>query len=209
MVAPGVVEGALLCRTADAAGGYLGDVDVGIVFGGIVDVLGYGEGDGSVGDGFAEEPGYALLVRVSDRRGITIEEVGGRLPSGGCDRNHRRGFCSEGRLGIEEAMGLEKQTILHTPLRSCSVLSAGAAIVRCFEVCLRCNCMKSTEIWLLLQSYVSQWIGKSQCFRPMGKRNARLGSPVSDPSKPHLKHWKATSTVTGSARLLDLSHYLR
>ena len=58
MLAPFIVEGALFGRAADAAGGCLGDVDVGVVgFG----VLGYGEGDGGVGDGFAEEPGYALL----------------------------------------------------------------------------------------------------------------------------------------------------
>ena len=56
VLAPIVVEGALFGRAADAAGGYLGDVDVGVVgFG----VLGYGEGDGGVGDGFADEPGYA------------------------------------------------------------------------------------------------------------------------------------------------------
>ena len=58
MVAPDVVECALFGRAADAAGGYLGDVDVGSAG---VGVLGYGEGDCGVGDGFAEEPGYALL----------------------------------------------------------------------------------------------------------------------------------------------------
>ena len=73
MLAPGVVEDALFLGAADAAGGYLGDVDVGIFFGGIVDVLGYGEGDGGVGDGFAEEPGYALLIMVLDREGITVK----------------------------------------------------------------------------------------------------------------------------------------
>lgn len=61
VVAPGVVEGAQLFGAADAAGGDLGDVDVGVVLGGVVDVLGDCEGDGGVRDGFAEEPGYALL----------------------------------------------------------------------------------------------------------------------------------------------------
>lgn len=58
MLAPVVVKGALFGRAADAAGGYLADVDVGVVG---LGVLGYGESDGGVGDGFAEEPGYALL----------------------------------------------------------------------------------------------------------------------------------------------------
>ena len=47
---------------------------MGVFFGGVVDVLGYGEGDGGVGDGFAEEPGYALLIWVLDREGITGKE---------------------------------------------------------------------------------------------------------------------------------------
>ena len=58
VLAPVVVEGALFGRAADAAGGDLVDVDVGVAG---IGVLGYGEGDGGVGDGFAEEPGYALL----------------------------------------------------------------------------------------------------------------------------------------------------
>ena len=131
VVAPGVVEGAQLFRAADAAGGDLGDVDMGVVLGGIVDVLGYREGDGGVGYGFADEPGYTLL-------GWGVRYEGdysrGRLPFGGCDRNHRRGSCSEGLLGMEEVLGLGACTIVHTPLRSCSVLSGGAAIVTCFEV---------------------------------------------------------------------------
>ena len=61
VVAPGVVERALFRRAAHAAGGHLRDVDVGVFVGGVVDVLRYGEGYGGVGDGFAEEPGYALL----------------------------------------------------------------------------------------------------------------------------------------------------
>ena len=56
MLAEGVVESASFRRGADAAGGYLVDVEVGVFFGGVVDVLLYGEGDGGVGDGFAEEP---------------------------------------------------------------------------------------------------------------------------------------------------------
>lgn len=62
MLAEGVVESALFRRGANTAGGYLVDVDVGVFVGGVVGVFGYGEGDGGVGDGFAEEPGYALLV---------------------------------------------------------------------------------------------------------------------------------------------------
>ena len=62
VLAPGEVEDALFLGAADAAGGYLGDVDVGVFPGGVVDVLVYGEGYRGVGDGFAEEPGYALLI---------------------------------------------------------------------------------------------------------------------------------------------------
>lgn len=54
---------------------------------------------------------------------------GGGLPSGGFGRSHLRGTCSEGVSALEEALGVEKQTIVHTPLRSWSVLSGGAAIV--------------------------------------------------------------------------------
>lgn len=102
---------------------------MGVLFGGVFDVLIYGEGDGSVRYGFAEEPGYALLVGVSDGEVIAVKGVEERLPSGGYDRNHRRGICSEGMSALEEASGLEKPTIVHTPLRSSSVLSGGAAIV--------------------------------------------------------------------------------
>ena len=103
---------------------------MGVFFGCVIDVLGYGEGDGGVGDGFAEEPGYALLIRVLVRED-SGEGRGGRLPFGGYDRNHRRGFYSRDMLGAEVEVGWEKRTIVHTPLRSCSVLSGGAAIVTC------------------------------------------------------------------------------
>lgn len=134
VVAPGVVEGAQLFRAADAAGGDLGDVDVGVVLGGVVDVLGNCEGDGGVGYGFAEEPGYALLGWGVRYEADYSRGSRGRLPFGGCDRNHRRGSCSEGLLGMEETLGLGTCTIVHTPLRSCSVLSGGAAIVTRFGV---------------------------------------------------------------------------
>lgn len=55
------VQRPLLRRPADAARRDLGDVDVRVVPGGWVGVLSYGEGDGGEGDGFAEEPAYALL----------------------------------------------------------------------------------------------------------------------------------------------------
>lgn len=60
----------------------------------------------------------------------------GRLPSAGCGRSHRRGTCSERVSALEEIEGMEKQTIVHTPLRSWSVLSGGAAIV---EVLWKCD----------------------------------------------------------------------
>ena len=68
VIAPAVVEGPLFRRAAHAAGGYLVDVDVGVFVGGVVDVFAYGEGDGGVGNGFAEEPGYALLFGVLEWR---------------------------------------------------------------------------------------------------------------------------------------------
>ena len=143
MLAPVVVEGALFGRAADAAGGYLGDVDVGVVgFG----VLGYGEGDGGVGDGFAEEPGYALLG--GGVRCVVIGEGRKRLPFGGYGRSHRRGICSGGMLEVEEQLGQEQQTNIHDPFRSCSVLSGGAAIFMCLEVEYDVSVRTSTEIFL-------------------------------------------------------------
>lgn len=80
MLAEGVVKGTLFCRAANAAGGYLVDVDVGVFVGGVVDVLINGEGDGGVGDGFAHEPGYALLVGILDgQAGNCVEGIGRRL----------------------------------------------------------------------------------------------------------------------------------
>ena len=70
MIAPGVIEDALLRRAADAAGGDLRSVDVGELVGGIVDILSDGQGDCGVGDGFAQEPGYALLDWVLDHGGL-------------------------------------------------------------------------------------------------------------------------------------------
>ena len=98
MLAEGVVERALFRRAAHAAGGYLVDVDVGVFVGGVVDVLAYGEGDGGVGNGFAEEPGYALLwdVRMAGKVVAVKELVEGYIPFPGYDRSHRRGICSEG-----------------------------------------------------------------------------------------------------------------
>lgn len=75
MLTEGVVESALLHRAANAAGGYLVDVEVGVFLGGVIDVFGYGEGDGGVGDGFAEEPGYALLVGVLDWLVLAMRKV--------------------------------------------------------------------------------------------------------------------------------------
>ena len=51
------------------------DVEVGVFLSGVVDVFFYGKGDGGVGDGFAEEPGYALLVGVLDRLILAMREV--------------------------------------------------------------------------------------------------------------------------------------
>lgn len=109
MLAPSVVENAILRRAADAAGGYLGDVDVGVFVVGVVDVLGYGESDGGIGDGLAEEPGYALLGGVSDGEVVAVKEVLRRLPSGGYGHSHRRGICSEGMLALEEGLDLKSK----------------------------------------------------------------------------------------------------
>ena len=109
MLAPRVVENAILRRAADAAGGYLGDVDVGVFVVGVVNVLGYGESDGGVGDGLAEEPGYTLLVGLSDGEVIAVKEVLKRLPSGGYGRSHRRGICSEGMSALEEGLNLRSK----------------------------------------------------------------------------------------------------
>lgn len=70
---PRVVERAVFRRAAHAAGGDLGDVDVGALVGCAVDVLAYVQGDGGVGDGFAQEPGYALLVGLLDGHGIAVK----------------------------------------------------------------------------------------------------------------------------------------
>ena len=129
MIPPGVVKSALFRRAANAAGSYLRDVDVGVFFRGVVDVFVDGEGDGGVGYGFAEEPGYALLVARSDGEVVAMKGSGGRLPVEGYGHNHRIGICSEGKSVWEEVRGLEERTIVHTPLRSWSVRSDGAAIV--------------------------------------------------------------------------------
>lgn len=73
MVAEGVIENASFRRAANAAGGYLVDVDVGVFFGSVVNVFVYGEGDGGVGDGFPEEPGHALLVGVLEGEAIAVK----------------------------------------------------------------------------------------------------------------------------------------
>ena len=62
MISGGPIQGAVFGRAGDSARGDLFDVDVGGGgVGGVVYVLGDGEGDGGHGDGFAEEPAYALL----------------------------------------------------------------------------------------------------------------------------------------------------
>ncbi len=64
--------------------------------------------------------------------GTCDEESSARLPFVGYDRSRRREICSEGMSACQHWRRdsvLEKQTIVHTPLRSWSVLSGGAAIV--------------------------------------------------------------------------------
>lgn len=65
------IQRSFLRRPPDAPRRDLRDVDVRGVWGLRVSVFGDGEGDGGEGDGFAEEPAYALLLRVvrSDRSG--------------------------------------------------------------------------------------------------------------------------------------------
>ena len=65
---------------------------------------------------------------------MVIEEGGEGLPFGGYGRSHRKGLCSGGMLGLEGRVGQEQRTNVHNPLRSCSVLSGGAAIVMYLEV---------------------------------------------------------------------------
>ena len=74
MIAESPVQCAQLGRAFDAAGRRLRDVDVGGVF---VD----GEGYGGVGDGFAEEPGDALLGgRVCERMNEGSVDGEGKIP---------------------------------------------------------------------------------------------------------------------------------
>ena len=75
MLAEGPVENASFRRASNAAGGYLMNVEVGVFFGGVVDVLCYGESYCGVGDGFAEEPGNALLDGVLEVELIMVKEV--------------------------------------------------------------------------------------------------------------------------------------
>ena len=61
MISRRPIQGAVFCA-GDVARGYLFYVDVGgIGRGGVVDVLGDGQGHGGHGDGSAQEPAYALL----------------------------------------------------------------------------------------------------------------------------------------------------
>ena len=46
-----------------------------VFFSGVVDVFFDGEGDGGIRYGFAEEPGYALLVAWSDGEVVAMKEV--------------------------------------------------------------------------------------------------------------------------------------
>ncbi len=66
MISVRPIERAVLGRTGDAAGGYLLDVEVCETRFGI-NVFGDCEGDGGHGDGFAEEPAYALLAGRIDK----------------------------------------------------------------------------------------------------------------------------------------------
>lgn len=77
-----------------------------------------------------------------------MEEGRKRVPFGGYGRSHRRVICSGGILEVEEGLGREQQTNVHNPLRSCSVLSGGAAIVMCLEVEQDVSVRPSTEITL-------------------------------------------------------------
>lgn len=123
------VERAVFGRAGDAARGSLFDVDVGeAVVGG---VLLDGQGYGCEGNGFAEPPAYALLLSFRD----------GKVRSGVFGRVYHLqdsvGVVGEGLVllsGISDLSAqwgacLEVLTMTHTPDRSFSVFSGGAAMV--------------------------------------------------------------------------------
>jgi len=126
------IKYAVFRRSGDTTSGYLLDVDVGETGFGINEFRDC-EGNGGHGDGFAEEPAYALLSGRRDKH-----HVWDFFDRHGSERRyHLKNVISvvgEGfvlpRCQWERIYKVGKGcTMIHFPLRSFSVFSAGAAIL--------------------------------------------------------------------------------
>ena len=62
---------------------------------------------------------------------------------------------------MEEELGQEQQTNVHNPLRSCSVLSGGAAIVMCLKML---GLRRAQEY---IYEHVTQWMKYTRALKHM------------------------------------------
>ncbi len=92
------IKRAVLSGTGDATSGYLLDVEVGEI-GLRINVFRDCEGDGGHGNGFAEEPAYALLSGRRDEQyvGHWGDRYAEAVPFEECNQCHQRGSCSTTR----------------------------------------------------------------------------------------------------------------